>query len=108
MVAEVVLMRSKLLICACVAALAACATTAPSPGTAPVSGPAASPAVAAANNDRPPIGCVNGTGTRLPVSKGDCTGFGAMYAPQQLNSTGTPPYLQNALQMLDPSVRAVP
>jgi hypothetical protein len=29
-----------------------------------------------------------------------------MYAPQQLNTTGTPPYLQNALQMLDPSVRA--
>jgi hypothetical protein len=105
MVGEVTLMRSKLLIGACLA-LAACATTAPTPGTAPGAGPVASSPVAAANNDRPPVGCVNGTGTRLPVSKGDCTGFGSMYAPQQLNTTGTPPYLQNALQMLDPAVRA--
>ena len=97
-------MRVKLLGAACLAALAACASTPPTPGTSAAASPAPTAAVAAANNERAPVGCVNGTGTRLPVGKGDCTGFGAMYAPQQLNSTGQP-YLQNSLQMLDPSVR---
>ena len=100
-------MRSKLLGGGCLLVLAACASAPPAPDT-PAAHAAPAAITAAANNDRPPAGCVNGTGTRLPVSKGDCTGFGSMYGPQQLQSTGTPPYLQNALQILDPSVRAVP
>jgi putative hemolysin len=100
----VIFMIGKLLTAACLLTLAACASTPPAPDTAGATSPAALAATATTN--AAPLGCVNGTGTRLPVSKDDCTGFGSSYSPAQLKSTGTPPYLPNALQMLDPSVRA--
>jgi len=93
-------MLRTLLTCLCLLALGACATHPAAPGGPPS---ATTAAVASAG---PPVGCVNGTGTRLPVAPQDCTGVGASYSRGQLQSTGTPPYLQNALQMLDPSIRA--
>lgn len=72
-------------------ALAACATTPPTPMTA-------------AAQAKPPLGCVSDTATRLPVNPNACAGVGSTYTKKDLDQTGRV-YLQDALRDLDPSVR---
>jgi hypothetical protein len=88
-------MFSKFLSACFALALVACASN-------PATPTAQSPAVAA--NAQPPVGCVNGTGTRLPMKPTACAGFGNTYGQTQLDQTGRP-YLQDSLQMLDSTVR---
>jgi len=73
---------------ACLALLAACAST-PRHETAAV---------------KPPAGCVGQTATRIPVKSGECAGFGSTYTQQDLDTTGQIDTAK-ALGMLDPSVR---
>jgi len=49
-------------------------------------------------------GCVDSTGTRLPLDQAHCVGFGHTWTQGDLRSTG---YMDvgQALQTLDPSVR---
>jgi len=89
-------MVKTLLIGGCLAVgLAACAGNPSTPQ-------ANSPGLAA--NTQPPVGCVNGTGTRLPVKPTDCVGFGSVYDKSQVDQTGRP-YLQDSLYMLNPTLR---
>jgi hypothetical protein len=77
---------------ACAAlALAACATT-PQPPTPPL-----------AKAQRPAIGCVPDTATRLPMKGSECAGFGVRFTDQQLSSTGQP-YAEQELRALETSV----
>lgn len=57
--------------------------------------------VAAANKTP---GCVDSTGTRIPLNQNQCVGFGRTWTQGDLRSTG---YMDvgQALQTLDPSVR---
>ena len=57
--------------------------------------------VAAANKTP---GCVDSTGTRLPVDQAHCVGFGRTWTQADIRSTG---YMDvgQALQTLDPSIR---
>ena len=88
-------MVNKLLIGACLAlSLAACASA---PTTTDSK---AQPALA---QDEAPLGCVNGTGTRLKVSPTDCTEIGMTHSKTAVDATGRP-YLQQSLQMIDPTV----
>jgi len=85
-------MIKKLFVGGCLAlSLAACATN-----------PAATQATPAtlAANSQAPVGCVNGTGTRLPVKPTDCVGFGSVYGKTQIDETGRP-YLQDSLNMIN-------
>jgi hypothetical protein len=53
-----------------------------------------------------PLGCVGGTGTRLPAKDNQCTGFGSVYTQDDLNRTGaTTP--GEALRLLDPAITVV-
>jgi hypothetical protein len=52
-----------------------------------------------------PVGCVSGTGTRLPVAPGDCSGFGTVHSQTAIEQTGQP-NLGPALQMIDPTLRS--
>jgi hypothetical protein len=52
-----------------------------------------------------PVGCVSGTGTRLPVAPGECTGIGTVHSKTAIDQTGQP-YLGPALQMIDPTLRS--
>jgi hypothetical protein len=103
------------------AALAACATQHAAPTAAGNSMPAAVPAwqpsaaaatstaatttAAAASKQQTPLGCVGSTGTRLPVTPGDCAGIGSVHSRTDIDRTGQP-FLGPALQMIDPTVRA--
>jgi hypothetical protein len=87
----ITVLKNSLAGAAVIAALAACATSAPLPGSAA--------AVA-----KPPVGCVSATATHLPVRSNECAGVGSTYTRQDLDRTGqvdTP----DALRALDPSVR---
>lgn len=77
--------------------LAGCAAT---PGPAGTPQESQTPAAAKVL----PLGCVTGTGTRLPVKPDECTGFGSVHTKTALDSTGTP-YAQQSLQMLDTAVK---
>jgi len=108
---EVIAMMHRLLPGSCLAlALAACATHPPAAPAAGNSMPAAvpawqPPAAAASAQQQPPIGCVGSTATRLPVAPGDCAGFGTVHSKNALDQTGQP-WPNQALQMIDPTVRA--
>ncbi len=86
------MLRTSLVGGAVILALAACATTPPSPMTA-------------AAQAKPPLGCVSDTATRLPVNPNECAGVGSTYTKKDLDQTGRV-YLQDALRDLDPAVRA--
>lgn len=85
------MLRTSLVGGAMILALAACATTPPTPMTA-------------AAQAKPPLGCVSDTATRLPVSPNECAGVGSTYTKKDLDQTGRV-YLQDALRDLDPAVR---
>jgi hypothetical protein len=53
---------------------------------------------------QPPLGCVSDTATRLPVSGNECAGVGSTYTKKDMDQTGQP-YAQDALRMLDPTLR---
>ena len=75
-------------------ALGACATTAPSPD----------PTKTAANDARPPAGCVGQSATRIPVKDDKtCAGFGSTYTQQDINNTGQTT-VGGALPLLDPAI----
>jgi len=86
------MLRTSLVGGAVILALAACATTPPTPMTA-------------AAQAKPPLGCVSDTATRLPVNPNECAGVGSTYTKKDLDQTGRV-YLQDALRDLDPAVRA--
>jgi len=86
------MLRTSLVGGAMILALAACATTPPTPMTA-------------AAQAKPPLGCVSDTATRLPVNPNECAGVGSTYTKKDLDQTGRV-YLQDALRDLDPAVRA--
>ena len=89
-------MVKKLLIGAClVLTLVACTT-------APTIPDAKSPVVAA--NNGPPLGCVNGTGTRLKVSPTDCTAIGMTHTKTSVDATGKV-WAQQSLYMIDTAVK---
>jgi hypothetical protein len=85
------MLRTSLVGGAMILALAACATTPPTPMTA-------------AAQAKPPLGCVSDTATRLPVSPNECAGVGSTYTKKDLDQTGRV-YLQDALRDLDPAIR---
>ena len=85
------MLRTSLVGGAMILALAACATTPPTP-------------MPAAAQAKPPLGCVSDTATRLPVSPNECAGVGSTYTKKDLDQTGRV-YLQDALRDLDPAVR---
>ena len=60
------MLRTSLVGGAVILALAACATTPPTPMTA-------------AAQAKPPLGCVSDTATRLPVNPNECAGVGSTY-----------------------------
>jgi hypothetical protein len=85
------MLRTSLVGGAMILALAACATTPPTPMTA-------------AAQAKPPLGCVSDTATRLPVSPNECAGVGSTYTKKDLDQTGRV-YPQDALRDLDPAIR---
>jgi hypothetical protein len=86
-------MFHKPLIGVCLAlSLIACATT-----------PSAPTAKSLAADSTAPPGCVGTTATRLPVTPGDCAGFGHTYTHDDLSRTGGQTVGQ-ALRNLDPTL----
>jgi hypothetical protein len=85
------MLRTSLVGGAMILALAACATTPPTPMTA-------------AAQAKPPLGCVSDTATRLPVSPNECAGVGSTYTKKDLDQTGRV-YPLDALRDLDPAIR---
>ncbi len=84
--------RSFVLTAAIAMALGACATT-PAPEQTKV-----------AANDKPPVGCVGQTATRIPVKDNKtCAGFGSTFTKQDVDNTGQV-NLDRALPMLDPAI----
>ena len=89
-------MLKKILMGVCLTfCLAACETSPSSSGTGRPE--------AAATTQVPPVGCITDTGTRIPVSRSDCTGPGRVWTDQDLKSTGATDAAQ-ALRQLDPTV----
>ena len=87
-------MLKKLLIGAClVLPLAACTTPSATrePRTSAFLAPARTP------------GCVPDTATRIPMTQGDCAGFGRIYTQEDLLRTGAADTAQ-ALRLLDPAL----
>lgn len=85
-------MLKTLLIGACLASLAACASAPTTPDQAQ------------AATAKPASACVAQTATRIPVKDDECAGFGNTYTHQDIQNTGQTT-VGPALQMLDPSVR---
>jgi hypothetical protein len=54
--------------------------------------------------NKTPAGCVDSTGTRVPVDQAHCVGFGRTWTQGDLRSTGYSDVGQ-ALSTLDPSVQ---
>lgn len=74
-------------------ALGACAATPPSPDQ-----------TRTAANDKPPVGCVGQTATRIPVKDDKtCAGFGSTYTRQDIDNTGQST-VGGALPLLDPAI----
>ena len=48
--------------------------------------------------------CLTDTGPRLPLSPGQCAGYGKSYSGEDLRQTGHEENLARALQTLDPSI----
>lgn len=64
------------------------------------SSPSTPPAATAAN---PPGWCVSSTGTRIPLSPGECAAAGHTWTQKQIDTTGATDAAQ-ALRQLDPSL----
>ena len=87
-------MLKKILLGAClVLPLAACTT--PSATREPPKSAALAPVGTA--------GCVADTATRIPMTQGDCAGFGRIYTQEDLLRTGAADTGQ-ALRLLDPAL----
>jgi hypothetical protein len=69
-----------------------------------IGGCASTPSTPKVAQNDPPAGCVDSTGTRLPLDKDHCIGFGRSWNQNQLRSTGQMD-VGAALRDLDPSVR---
>jgi hypothetical protein len=86
---EKAMLRS-LVIGACLASLAACATTPQS-------------RTSAAANPAPNTGCLT-TGSRIPLGAGECAGLGQSYSGDDLRQTGHVGDVGAALRFVDPGV----
>ena len=90
--AEVMHMRKSLTLGAgLILILAACAS------------PPQQPAQNVAKAQKPAVGCVPDTATRLPMKDSECAGFGATHSSKDLQNTGQP-YADQQLRMLDPAL----
>lgn len=74
---------------------AACASTRSAPGAAT--------STTAAPTNLPRAGCVPSTATRIPLSPGECAGFGHTWTQEDIKRTGASDSGQ-ALRLLDPTL----